>query len=127
MRPFWPLPWMRSRSAPSSRANLRTEGLACARAKPSSLALGRALFPLGTCSPERSACVAALAAPALSGVTAGAGAGGTAAGASERALGDGAEAEADAGGGADAPAVSGERTVAMRVPADTREPLPTYS
>ncbi len=49
MRPFCPLPWTRSRSAPSSRANLRTDGLAWARAMPSSLTGGSGrLNPAGT-------------------------------------------------------------------------------
>jgi hypothetical protein len=36
MRSLTPVPLMLARSTPSSRANLRTDGLACARAKPAS-------------------------------------------------------------------------------------------
>src|SRR6185437_4995540 len=41
MRPLNPLPFTRVRSTPNSRANLRTDGPACARENPGSLIGGR--------------------------------------------------------------------------------------
>src|ERR1700691_3157916 len=48
MRAFEPLPLMRSRSAPSSRAHLRTDGLACARENPASSTAALAGDTVGT-------------------------------------------------------------------------------
>src|SRR5580658_4018683 len=47
MRPLNPLPFTRPRSTPSSRANLRTDGPACARENPGSLIGGRSILAAG--------------------------------------------------------------------------------
>src|SRR5438270_12995886 len=129
MRPLKPWPVTRARSTPSSRANLRTEGPACARENPGSSIGAKSLRSVV-------ATAAARAAPA-SGALARSGA---AAGETPRGVGGGAaalrEGGAVAGGavaggtvpsGAAAGAEPLARTVAMRSPVLTLPPLLVWS
>src|SRR5437588_2243172 len=129
MRPLKPWPMTRARSTPSSRANLRTEGPACARENPGSSIGAKSLRSVV-------ATAAARAAPA-SGALARSGA---AAGETPRGVGGGAaalrEGGAVAGGavaggtvpsGAAAGAEPLARTVAMRSPVLTLPPLLVWS
>src|SRR6266699_1456346 len=114
MRPLKPWPMTRARSTPSSRANLRTEGPACARENPGSSIGARSLRSVV-------ATAAAGAAPA-SGALARSGA---AAGETPRGVGGGAAALRE--GGAVAGAEPLARTVAMRSPVLTLPPLLVWS
>src|SRR5438270_6153603 len=134
MRPLKPWPVTRARSTPSSRANLRTEGPACARENPGSSIGAKSLRSVV-------ATAAARAAPA-SGALARSGA---AAGETPRGVGGGAaalrEGGAVAGGAVAGGAVAGgtvasgaaagaeplARTVAMRSPVLTLPPLLVWS
>src|SRR5437763_13345381 len=129
MRPLKPWPMTRARSTPSSRANLRTEGPACARENPGSSIGAKSLRSVV-------ATAAARAAPA-SGALARSGA---AAGETPRGVGGGAaalrEGGAVAGGAVAGVAVAGvavagaeplARTVAMRSPVLTLPPLLVWS
>src|SRR5438270_8594724 len=120
MRPLKPWPVTRARSTPSSRANLRTEGPACARENPGSSIGAKSLRSV-------IATAAARAAPA-SGALARSGA---AAGETPRGVGGGTaalrEGVAVAGVAVAGVAVAGAeplaRTVAMRSPVLTLPPL----
>src|SRR6266699_812533 len=129
MRPLKPWPMTRARSTPSSRANLRTEGPACARENPGSSIGAKSLRSVV-------AAAAAGAAPA-SGALARSGA---AAGETPRGVGGGAaalrEGGAVAGGAVAGVAVAGvavagaeplARTVAIRSPVLTLPPLLVWS
>src|SRR5438132_6265929 len=129
MRPLKPWPMTRARSTPSSRANLRTEGPACALENPGSSIGAKSLRSVV-------ATAAARAAPA-SGALARSGA---AAGETPRGVGGGAaalrEGGAVAGGAVAGGAVAGvavagveplARTVAMRSPVLTLPPLLVWS
>src|SRR5580704_3314517 len=67
IRPLKPLPLTRVRSTPSSRANLRTDGPACAAENPGSLMGGRLAF---TAAGAGDAAFAGGVAPVLAGVAA---------------------------------------------------------
>src|SRR5207253_10150186 len=124
MRPLKPWPMTRARSTPSSRANLRTEGPACALENPGSSIGAKSLRSVV-------ATAAARAAPA-SGALARSGA---AAGETPRGVGGGAAALREGGAVAGVAVASGAvagaeplaRTVAMRSPVLTLPPLLVWS
>src|ERR1700722_1992781 len=130
MRSLKPLPFTRVRSTPSSRANLRTDGPACACEKPGSLIGGRPVLVSGVGVAPAAAGAGAFAAGAGGGSDGAAGAVGfTAAGAAGAlAAAGGGDASAALFFGGSAEAVAGSAvalTVAMRSPGDTVPPLVT--
>jgi hypothetical protein len=113
-RPFWPEPFTRPRSTPSSRANLRTEGLAWARANVDSSIGGKAAADAG----REASGVRPVGARRPGGDETGAEAG------AEAGAGDGAGVRA--GAGVAATAASSASTKAIRSPVDTRPPCATF-
>src|SRR5437016_6129632 len=135
IRPLKPCPATRVRSTPSSRANLRAEGPACAREKPGSLIGGRSarMGVAPGCALSVSAGAGATAGRAAAATDTTAGAvearvgsldGGTARAADETGAAAAAGA-ARAGGGACDSGAASDRTVAMRSPAETLPPFAT--
>src|ERR1700722_6239266 len=129
MRSLKLLPFTRVRSTPSSRANLRPDGPACACEKPGSLIGGRVGLDAAAAGASDAAGAAAFADDAASATGAAGFAGGELAAvgfvAAGAAGGDaGAGAAAPFGESATAPAGSSAAlTVAMRSPVDTVPPL----
>src|SRR3984957_7025446 len=127
MRALAPVPFTCARSTPISRANLRTEGLAYAFEKPSSLNTGASLG-LRTIGASRAAGSVGGSGGAMGAgaVVVGAGAA-AAAGTSGDAGGCAAVSLAAAGGAAGAAASSFARTVATRSPGDTLLDFETWT
>src|SRR5437868_9589601 len=129
MRPLKPWPMTRARSTPSSRANLRTEGPACARENPGSAIGAKSLRSVVATAAARAA--PASGALARSGAAAGEtprGVGGGAAALREGgAVAGGAVAGGTVASGAAAGAEPLARTVAMRSPVLTLPPLLVWS
>src|SRR5437588_5076126 len=129
MRPLKPWPVTRARSTPSSRANLRTEGPACARENPGSSIGAKSLRSVVATAAARAA--PASGALARSGAAAGEtprGVGGGAAALREGgAVAGGAVAGGTVASGAAAGAEPLARTVTMRSPVLTLPPLLVWS
>src|SRR5690606_36871787 len=127
MRPLNPVPVTWVRSTPSSRANLRTEGPACAREKPGTLIGGRSLR-------TRAGAAAPASAAAAGGGSAGRSRGGAAGGAAGAALSAAPLPAGAAGGGfaaggssAEGVSVPSARRVTITSPLLTVPPFDTWT